>query len=135
MIEGLWPEIGFNSKACGHTDTPGKSCSTCYHADLVDQKDSRIQELEKELAETEDEMQRGIQEELDRNIRLAKESMAKSALLSECRPFLHALEMGDQMDCMECGEGNLGEVPEHKNDCKLNAFIAKLSHFQTSEKS
>lgn len=58
--------------------------------------------------------------------RLIAKLAAKDALLDEAEKFLMLAEMGGEMFCLACKEGNYGDAPEHKEDCKLKIFLAKL---------
>ena len=59
---------------------------------------------------------------------------AQAAVIDEAIPYLHMVEMGGEMHCLVCGEGNEGELPEHREGCELAKFIAKIKSLKDGGK-
>lgn len=77
--------------------------------------------LHKELALRDDQIKMLRNDLVDQYDKISR----KDQLLRECLGFLHVMELGDQMCCLTCHEGNDGE-PEHQENCNLRNILSRI---------
>jgi hypothetical protein len=64
---------------------------------------------------------------LKQQIESLKQSLAvRDAALGKAKYFLRIAEIGGEIRCLVCHEGNDNETPEHKDNCELKAFLSEI---------